>query len=624
MKRKFLFSFCTLLSFASPQPSAGVDKASLLSKRIHAVQLRIPAGAPQAGVTGTNSSTYIEAVLDDAGHFTIGTVEGDPSRSTDDNQPLLYGHPFPATSDTMVRIDGVSSSIHTGTASGASINGDALENTLTVGELQVFERLTVQDSQATGRKDTVQIYFKVTNTGAGSHTVSLRTQLDTLLGTNDGAPFRIPNVGEVTHDIEFRHNANIPTIGEIPPQALVLDNLTTPAIISLFTFSGLGFLTPDRVVFGYWPASVDQWDYTVDPNRSFLDHNGDGIISGTSPDSDSSVIVWWGYPDANAFALASGESKEFAILYGIGNCNLKGTDPFTILFCGPASLQGHVQGASYQYTPVNVTGFLTNNTAAAVAGAIATLNFTPDFQLSPGYSRTRAIEETAGAGLVSAGKTTQIDWQLTSNGRQLGERTFSLSVDANGKHVNLTRNITTLTIPNLLYGQATDENGNPIAGATITVLRGETIVGTATTQSDGTYSVQGLAPGSYTVRLSVSGKPDSSFTAVVTDGNSPGVTGNPGSFAVGSALQAFAYPNPAREGRVHITYFTGSASSVEVQIFTTSGELIRTISDGSAGAGWHAVDWSIDDVANGVYFYLVKAGSSRTRGKIAVIKRRGL
>ncbi len=623
MKRNFLYSLCALLGLACIPSADAIDKSSLLSKNVHAVRLLAAPGVP-AGAPSTNASTFIEAVLDDTGKFTIGTVAGDPSRSTDDNKDLLFGHPFPATSDTMVRIDGVSSSIHTGASSGASVNGDALQATLTVGEIQIFERLTVKVSQATGRKDTVEIYFKVTNTGAGPHAVSLRTQLDTLLGSNDGAPFRIPNVGEVTHDLEFRHNAGIPGIGEIPPQSLVLDNLTSPNIIALLTFSGLGFTTPDRVVFGYWPASVGQWDYTPDPARSFLDNNGDGIISGVSPDSDSSVIVWWGYPDGNAFTLASGQSQEFAILYGIGNCSLQSNNPFTILFCAPATLQGQVQGASYFYTPVNVTAFFTNNSAAAVSGAMATLNFTPDFQLSPGFTRLRAVEESAGSGSVSAAKTAQIDWQLTSNGRQLGQRTISVSLDANGNHSSVTRDIVTQTIPNLLYGQATDENGNPISGATISVLSGGTVVATATTQSDGTYSVQGLPPGSYTVRLSVSGRPDIYSTAVVTDGNVTGVTGNPSDFAAGNNLQAFAYPNPVREGRVHITYFTDTATSADIQIFTTSGELVRTIPGSDVGTGWHVVDWSIDDVANGVYFFQVKSGSNRTHGKIAVIKRRGV
>ena len=496
--------------------------------------------------------------------------------------------------------------------------------TLTIGSIQVLEKLTINTSQATGNKDAVEIYFKVTNAGSGAHTVSLRTQLDTLLGTNDGAPFRIPRVGEVTKDLEFDNDPTTTAIGDIPAQALVMDNLASPNIIALLTFTDLGYIKPDRVVFGYWPDSVSKWDYTVDPSKSFLDHNGDGTISGVSPDSDSSVIVWWGYPAANAFTLPSGGSKEFALLYGIGNCSSLSASPLSVLFCAPAVLQGNVLGASFAYSPVNLTAFISNNSNAAVTRGAATLNFTPDLQLASGYTKARPIEGTSGSGTLAAGKNTQIDWQILSKGRHLDARPISLSIDSDGKHSSVVRNVTVQTIAGLLYGQATDENGNPVAGASITVLCGGAAVASAATQSDGTYSVQGLAPGTYDLRMSVAGRPDGYLTASVAGGTSSAVSGNPSSFGAGTNLQSFAYPNPARSGKAHISFFTSGAASCDIELFTASGELIRKIPYSASGAGWHSVDWDIDGVANGVYLYQITAGGGRSRGRVAVLKRRGI
>ena len=302
------------------------------------------------------------------------------------------------------------------------------------------------------------------------------------------------------------------------------------------------------------------------------------------PDSDSSVIVWWGYPAANAFTLASGASKEFAILYGIGNCSSLSASPLSVLFCAPAVLQGKVLGAGFEYSPVNLTAFISNNSNAAVSGGAATLNFTPDLQLASGYARARPIEGTAGSGTLAAGQNTQIDWQILSKGRHLETRPISLAIDAAGKHSTSVRNVTVQTIAGLLYGQATDESGAPVAGASITVLRGGAVVASAATQSDGTYSVQGLSPGTYDLRMSVAGRPDVYLTASVASGTSSGVSGNPSSFGAGTNLQSFSYPNPARSGKAHITFFTSGAASCEIEIFTASGELIRKVPYSAAGA----------------------------------------
>lgn len=240
----------------------------------------------------TLGNGYITIALESNGQFTIGTTGGDPGASSDENKDLLYGHASPGTSDTFIRVDGVSSDLADATASAVTETADSLSLTYTAGDIEVLQRLQIVTSPATGLADTVEIYFRVTNNGAGAHAVGLRTQLDTLLGSNDGAPFRIPSIGGVTTDLEFDNDAGTAGIADIPSQALVLDSLLAPAVISRLAIRDLGYRTPDRVVFGYWPISRGDWDYAVDPARSFT--------------SDSSVITWRGYPGGSAISLASG------------------------------------------------------------------------------------------------------------------------------------------------------------------------------------------------------------------------------------------------------------------------------------------------------------------------------
>ena len=183
----------------------------LPSKRMKsAVQVR----AAAASSASLYSNDYIEIAMEHDGYFTIGTKAGDPSSSADDNAALLFGHPSPGTSDTMIKIDGVAASIHAGgpatVISAANSVGGSLEITLPISIGTIVERLTIQNSLTTGLPNAVLIYFKVTNTDSSAHNIQLRTQLDTLLGRNDGAPFRVPGVGEVTKDKEFL-GSDVPT-----------------------------------------------------------------------------------------------------------------------------------------------------------------------------------------------------------------------------------------------------------------------------------------------------------------------------------------------------------------------------------------------------------------------------
>ncbi len=605
---------CGVLAFpvaSGAQTAPAAPKVSRVSPR-----------AVRLAATARNANAYIDAVLDDNGKFSIGTVLGNPRRASDDGQKLIFGYPGTGTSDTMVRIDGVSSSIHAGASSGAGVSGSTASVTLTVGTVQILEQLSITRSPSTRFEDTVQIRFKITNTDSVAHAVSLRTQLDTQLGANDGAPFRVPKAGEVTTDTGFDNDPLTPD-NDIPPSALVFDNLGNPTVISQFTFRDLGYTTPDRVVFGYWPVSVGAWDYTIVPGRSFIDNNGDGVISGGSPDSDSSVIVWWGYPDANAFNLAPGASKEFSILYGVGDYTFCPGSPFGIGLTSPAELDGNVQGAGYYYgnqSTFTVSGFFSNVVASTVTGARATLNLLPGFQLLGGQSATKPVEYAAGSGIVPPGKTAQVDWDVIAYGRHLGTQKLSLTAGNN----TCLRDVYLTAIPNAIYGQATTDAGSPLAGAAITVYNRGVVVAAASTQSDGRYLVSGLPPGEYTVRLSGTGLPDSYFQARVAAGSDPAdaQTVNPGAFAAGADADAFVYPNPIRQGNAKISFYTEASASATVEIFDSSGRSIKTISVDAPGPGWHEADWSVDSAANGVYFYKVTAGSRSNRGKIAVLKRR--
>lgn len=51
--------------------------------------------------------------------------------------------------------------------------------------------------------DTGIYKYTVTNNDTISHNIAIRIMIDTMLNNNDGAPFPIPNIGDVTNQMEL-------------------------------------------------------------------------------------------------------------------------------------------------------------------------------------------------------------------------------------------------------------------------------------------------------------------------------------------------------------------------------------------------------------------------------------
>lgn len=575
----------------------------------------------------TISNTYIEVATKDSGIFTIGTKAGDPDRSTDDNQALMYGHPTPGTSFSTILLDSGTYKFGTdGSLQSTSNTGDSVSFTYRIsGKLDVTQKLSIVPSRGTSNNDTIEIRYTLKNVDSSSHTVGLRVMLDTLLGTNDGAPFRIPGFGGVTKDKEF--GASISTVSAIPDLASVLDSLTDTKIVALFTFKDPSLQTPDRVVFGYWPiAFSNAWHYPVDPTR---------VIT-----SDTALMCWWGY--YTPITLAAGQSIDVGFYYGMGGYVTSGNADITAGILSPAKLSLVTSSYTYSFTPdpLTITSFISKTSAGDMRGAYASMNLPPELTITSTDTLTKTIEYSTGSSVISGGQDTEISWRLRSNGRRTGTRRFSVSYRTPSGDMLITKSVVVPGIPNAIWGQVTDKNGQPLQGVTITAYQeGPSfgapgfqgvispaalgpVAGTAVSQSDGKYLIPNVASGKYTVQMSGGGMQTSYFVATVSDSEFNQATNPLDLGAPQSALDTFPYPNPVREGSVQITFFAASAGDAKIRIYDAAGEPIDTRTVSATGSGWWNVPWNIDGVANGVYFYTVDFGGSNASGKIAVIKKK--
>jgi len=84
------------------------------------------------------------------------------------------------------------------------------------------------------------------------------------------------------------------------------------------------------------------------------------------------------------------------------------------------------------------------------------------------------------------------------------------------------------------------------------------------------------------------------------------------------------YPNPFNPS-TRIKFSTSKPGSVQVNIYSSTGELINRIQDGYMRAGSHEIDWDGTNqngsrVSSGVYFYTLDNGISAQTKKMMILK----
>lgn len=136
------------------------------------------------------------------GHFSFGTTGGNPDNPKDDNKRLLYGFPGGSTSYTTIRIDD-SSYVYSPTQN--EFNADDKNNTSNAvySDVDVQQVLSIAKNPATGNDDLIEVKYIVTNKSDVEKNVGLRIMMDTMLGGNDHAPFRVPQYGSITTETEY-------------------------------------------------------------------------------------------------------------------------------------------------------------------------------------------------------------------------------------------------------------------------------------------------------------------------------------------------------------------------------------------------------------------------------------
>lgn len=265
---------------------------------------------------------YLKITCDNkTGRFAIKTTGGAPELTTDQNSMLLYNNDDSFTSFTTIRIDGQNYKFGSdkGLFKGLKKENNKIKCIWLVKNIEVTQSLMFVNSPTTGNKDTVELLYKVINKDYRLHKIGLRVMLDTYLGKEDGAPFRIPGIGEVTTETLLDGDL-------IPEYWYAYDDLVDSTIRAqgILKWDVPLQLQPDKVVYASW-LRFDQhlWDFSIKKGRNFS-------RTALGP-KDSAVAIYWDTEKFNP-----NESFTAKTYYGIYGASIYKGEVLNVSLSGPA------------------------------------------------------------------------------------------------------------------------------------------------------------------------------------------------------------------------------------------------------------------------------------------------
>ncbi len=268
---------------------------------------------------------YIKIIGDpDTGRFIFKTTGGDPDLNTDQDSLLLY-EDYPPTSFTTLKIDGVNYKFGDNEKGRFTTTMISRNNRVMcvwrVGNIEVMEELRFMKGPTTGRDDTVEIAYTIINKDSRKHKIGVRIMLDTYLGKEDGAPFRVPGLGDIKTEKDLSGN-------KIPQYWYSYDDLGEPSVRAQGTLKAKGITPPDRIIFSSWERFQKYlWDFTIKPGRSFRR----SIIGPL----DSALAMFW-----NPKEVEPNNTLKIITYYGLYGASIYKGKVFNISLGGPVTTTG--------------------------------------------------------------------------------------------------------------------------------------------------------------------------------------------------------------------------------------------------------------------------------------------
>lgn len=405
----------------------------ILILAVSAVSCSAQEQKPNLEIANEYIRIIINTLEENMGRFSVGTTGGDPDRIGDEQQHLIYGGAEPWTSFTTVRIGNQNWVYGNPTNRRAGKNGlfgqviqppTIVDNTLVsswqLGPILVTQTLSFTRSITSGLMDTAKIEYKLVNTDVVSHMVGLRLVLDTMLGQNDGAPFRLSDRAILTDTVFYSH--------EMPAFWQAFDSLSNPQVISQGTLIGGEVTPPNRVYFSNWGSIADGlWDFNYQPGRDFM-RAGEFEL-------DSAIALYW-----DQQPLRPNESRTYVAYYGLGGVTITPGE-LSVALTAP----WQVKADQRHRETLTIVAYIENTGKGEARDVTATLRLPEGLELlNAGDSLKRHY------GSLAVGETYQTSWQVIPTGTITGDVTFEVLVEATNSESSLAKRSVQIVKPDYL------------------------------------------------------------------------------------------------------------------------------------------------------------------------------
>ena len=175
-----------------------------------------------------------------------------------------------------------------------------------------------------------------------------------------------------------------------------------------------------------------------------------------------------------------------------------------------------------------------------------------------------------------------------------------------------------------------------IPGAVVYASKNNQIAGYAISSSSGSYTIDGLAPGKYSVSVDNLGSDETRSSNVSISYTSSGAPNNAtANFSLdqtatdvaegvaGSQPASFElaqnYPNPFNPSTT-IRYTLAFAGPVSLKVYNLLGQEIATLAQGYQNAGFYQVEFNGKGIASGIYFYRLHSQSTDLTRKMILLQ----
>lgn len=342
------------------------------------------ASASDVEVTEDSISNEFIRVVADEDRFCMYTAEG----------KLLLFEGSPGTSKCIYAVDDQSDTIGDYGTFSIDASTKSMTSYSMVNDVKLTRVLTIVPNSVTGDDDTLEVKVVAENTGAESHNVGVRIMLDTMLGQNDDAPFRVGGVGEVKNRVQF-DGSDVPTVYQ------AFDDLVNPTVVSTGTFlSGSG--RPDSVQYNnFWTVNNDSLYPDIKEGESI---------------GDSTVNAIW-----SQRTLAPGSSFTCRAYYGLGRVDVN-SESNLVLGASQVEKSFTINEDGTGYNPVTILSYLQNNGFSDLTNAKTSITLPAGVTLESG-------DTEVGYSSIAVGEIQQNTWKLVAQPSGV-ERSVTVTINA--------------------------------------------------------------------------------------------------------------------------------------------------------------------------------------------------